>query len=115
MFEPLILEREQPLESLVRAYTPGESFQAANDFINGIFSDLFPNTRFLSTTRSRLLSDLHMGQVFTGVETGDHKLVDQHIWQGIHHNPSWIINRGVTAIIGDSLLRRMRNVLFKHS
>jgi hypothetical protein len=111
--QPLLLEREQPLKGLVRAYTPSETFEAAVKFTDGIFNDLFPNTKFLSEIRSRLLADLHMGQVFIGVETGDYILVDQHIWQGIRHNPSWLLNRGVAVIIGKSFVTRWRRVLSK--
>jgi hypothetical protein len=103
--QPLILGRDQPLEDLVRAYTPADPVQAAIQFTEGIFNGLFPGTKFLAKMRSRLLAELHIGQVFAGAEKGDYELVSRHIWQGIRYNPAWLMNRGVAALVGKSLVK----------
>lgn len=103
---PLILAREQPLEDLVKAYTPDGMVQAALDYTSAIFRDLFPDTKFLRRMRARLLSYLHMSQVFAGVSQGDIAGLDYHLWLGIRNQPSWLLDRGVVAIVIKSLFRR---------
>ena len=104
---PPILERDQPLEDLVRAYTPDGSIQAALEYTDSIFRGLFPNTKFLVRTRSRLLSYLHMSQVFDGVQQGNFSQVDQHFWPGIRYQPAWLFNRGVISIIFKTLINNV--------
>jgi glycosyltransferase involved in cell wall biosynthesis len=96
---PPILQNEQPLEDLIRAYTPKDTFQRAFAYTDSIFRDLFPDTKFLAGTRSRLLSYLHMSLVFEGAKQKDFAQVDQHLWDGIRCRPSWILNKGVMAIV----------------
>jgi glycosyltransferase involved in cell wall biosynthesis len=104
---PSILERDQPLEDLVKAYTPGVPFQAALDFTDRIFSELLPDTKLLAAMRSRLLSNLHMGQVFAAANQEDYSRVNQHIWSGIHYQPGWLLNRGVWAILVSLSIKRL--------
>jgi hypothetical protein len=102
---PQILERDQPLENLVRAYTPDGPIQAALVYTDLIFRDLFPRTKFLSRMRSRLLSYLHMSQVFAGANHDQPERIKTHLWSGIRDNPIWLLNRGVILILVKSLLR----------
>lgn len=106
--QPSILERDQPLENLVCSYTPEGSFQLAFRYLDEIYKELFPNTQFLSKSRSRLISALHMGQVFDGAKMGDFNLVNQHLWPGIRYQPTWLLNRGVVVILLKSIFTQRR-------
>ncbi len=103
---PSILETKQPIEDLVRAYTPQDSIQSALDYTVSIFRDLFPNTKFLFRMRSRLLSYLHMSQVFEGAGKGNFAQVNLHIWPGIRYRPSWLLNLGVISILAKRMFKR---------
>jgi glycosyltransferase involved in cell wall biosynthesis len=103
---PPLLDIDQPLEELVRAYTPVESVDAALQYTVSIFEDLLPKTRRLAHMKSRLLSYLHMGEVFSRSGQQQYWRVRSHLWTGIRHNPAWLLNRGVISIALKSLFGR---------
>jgi glycosyltransferase involved in cell wall biosynthesis len=103
---PFILETNQPIEDLVRAYTPDDSIKSALNYTDSIFKDLFPGTKLLLRMRMRLLSYLHMSQVFDGARNGNFALVNQHLWAGIRGQPSWLLDKGVISIFAKSLFKR---------
>ena len=74
---PPLLDEDQPLESLVRAYTPSNSADEALAYIGSMFQDLLPHTSRLSRLKSRLLSDIHMGEAFKGA-----KQSQPNLWKG---------------------------------
>jgi tetratricopeptide (TPR) repeat protein len=91
---PPVLDNDQPLEDLVKAYSPQESVDAALQYTALIFEELLPKSRRLERMKARLLSNLHMGEVFRG--TGQRRRA--HLWAGIRNNPAWLLNRGVISI-----------------
>jgi tetratricopeptide (TPR) repeat protein len=91
---PPLLDRDQPLEDLIKAYSPQESVNTALQYTNSIFEELLPKRRRLTRMKSRLLSSLHMSEVFKG--TGHQRRA--HLWAGIRDNPAWLLNRGVISI-----------------
>jgi glycosyltransferase involved in cell wall biosynthesis len=95
---PPLLDAAQPLENLVRAYTPAHSVSAALEYTSSIFEKLLPRTRRLAHMKSRLLSDLHMGEVFSAANQNDFGDVKAHLWPAIRHSRKWLFNRGVVSI-----------------
>jgi glycosyltransferase involved in cell wall biosynthesis len=103
---PNILEREDLIEKYVRIYTPDLSFEAALDFRESIFTDLFPSTRRLSNLKSHLISDLYMREVFAQARKNNYSSIHPNIWLGIKNNPAWLFNQGVISILFKSILRQ---------
>jgi glycosyltransferase involved in cell wall biosynthesis len=103
---PSLLDKNEPLETLVRAYTPVQSTQEALAYTESIFENLLPHSRHLSRLRSRLLSYLHMSEVFAGAQQRQPWRTQSHLWSGIRHDQSWLFNRGVISILVKSLFRR---------
>jgi glycosyltransferase involved in cell wall biosynthesis len=102
---PALLEQDQPAERLVRAYTP-QPVDAALRYTVAVFAELLPRTRRLARMKARLLSDLHMQEVFAGVSQNQPARVQAHLWPGLRYNPGWLGNRGVVALSVKSLLKR---------
>jgi hypothetical protein len=103
---PSLLEQDEPLESLVRAYTPHQSIEEALVYTESVFRDLLPRTGHLSRARSRLISYLHMSEVFAGASQNQPQRIKAHLWSGIRHEPTWLLNSGVISILIKSLFRR---------
>ncbi len=103
---PALLKKDEPLESLVRAYTPHQSIEAALAYTESVFGDLLPHSRRLSRTRSRFMSNLHMSQAFAGASQNQPERIKAHLWPGIRYDPTWLLNRGVVSILVKSLFRR---------
>ncbi len=96
---PTLLEFDEPLASMLLWYAPGEDAQAKLDFTEAIFLDLLPQTPRLIQLKSHMVSDLHMGEVFTANEEDASRVIRSHLWPGIRNNPAWLLNRGVIAIL----------------
>jgi hypothetical protein len=93
------LDLDEPLASMLLWYAPGEDAQAKLDFTEAIFLDLLPQTPRLIQLKSHMVSDLHMGEVFTANEEDASRVIRSHLWPGIRNNPAWLLNRGVIAIL----------------
>lgn len=102
--EPL-LDNTQPLEELVRAYTPTQSVEAALHYTGSVFDNLLPKRRKLARMKSRLVSDLHMAEVFSAAKNQQYRRAKKHAWAGICGAPSWLLNRGVLSLLLKSLLQ----------
>jgi hypothetical protein len=103
---PPLLDKNEPLETFVRAYTPAQSTEEALAYTNSIFEHLLPHSRRLSHLRSRLLSYLYMSEVFAGARQHQPWRIQSYWRLGIRHNPSWLFNRGVISILVKSLFKR---------
>jgi glycosyltransferase involved in cell wall biosynthesis len=103
---PPLLDGDQPLEGLVRAYTPNDSVESALRYTESMFDDLLPKTRQLARMRARLLSDLHLSEVFAGANQNQPDRIKAHLWLGIRYAPRWMLNRGVVSILFKSLFQR---------
>jgi GT2 family glycosyltransferase len=106
--QPALLAGEAQLSDRLVDYAVHRSPEAGDAFIRGIFAQLLPPTARLARLRRRLLSDLHMREVFAGAQSGAHPRVDAHLWPALRHDPAWLLNRGVVAILARSLTRRAR-------
>jgi glycosyltransferase involved in cell wall biosynthesis len=104
---PSLLESDQPLENLVRAYTPLESVDLALQYTETIFDELLPKTRRLDHMKSRLLSYLHMSEIFAAAKQNEYWRVKPHLLPGIRYDPAWLFNRGVISIFLKSLLSQV--------
>jgi glycosyltransferase involved in cell wall biosynthesis len=102
---PPLLDDKQPLERLVRAYTPMHSVDDALEYTASLFEDLLPRTRRLMRMKSRLISYLHMSEVFAGASQNQSWRVDAHLGPGIRHSPAWLFNRGIVSILAKRLVR----------
>jgi glycosyltransferase involved in cell wall biosynthesis len=105
VYSPL-LDSDRPLEDLVRAYTPAGSIDDALEYTRSVFDDLLQPTRRLVIMKSRLLSYIHMSQVFSDASQHRYRQVRKHLWQGIRNSPNWLLNRGVIAILFRDLFIR---------
>jgi glycosyltransferase involved in cell wall biosynthesis len=102
---PPLLNNAQPLEGLVRAYTPSHSVDSGLEYTASLFRDLLPQTRRLAHIKTRLLSDLHMSEVFAGAGQNQFRRIESHLWAGIRQSPAWLFNRGVLSILIKTLLK----------
>jgi GT2 family glycosyltransferase len=105
---PGIVSANQPLEELLSEYTASWPIADGLSFYDRLFSELLPPGRPLSRLRAKLISQLHMREVFAGVRDGQPPKIDSHLWPGLSANPGWLFNRGVLALTLRSLLRRAR-------
>jgi hypothetical protein len=101
---PSLLEQPEPLGTIVRSYTSLHSTEAALAYTESIFRDLLPHTFTLVRLKSRLMSDLHMSEVFARANLSKPRHLGKHLWAGIRHNPAWLLNRGVISILVENLL-----------
>jgi glycosyltransferase involved in cell wall biosynthesis len=99
---PPLLDADQPLEELLRAYTPLSSLALGLQYTASVFDELLPKTRRLMRMKRRLLSYLYMGEVFKGGS----KPSRQHLWAGIRYHPAWVLNKGVLSITFKSLFTK---------
>ena len=110
-WQPRLLQAEAPLAELLIDYAAQRSPQAGDQFLREVFANLLPPTASLARLRRRLLSDLHMRQVFAGVRSKAFPRVDAHLWPALRHDPAWLLNRGVLSILTRSLVRRGRGLV----
>jgi glycosyltransferase involved in cell wall biosynthesis len=103
---PSLLNSGNYIETWVQKYTPRDSTTAALKFTESIFVELLPQSRHLAQVKGRLLSKLHMHEVFNGLGEGQLGPVDEHLWLGIRNDPSWLLNRGIMS----QLIRRFVRV-----
>ncbi len=96
-FQPTLLDKPEPLAEILRRYTPRETVEQALAFSDGLFREVLPQSRPLARLRTWWLAELHMGEVFVGIEQNQPQRVQAHLWPGIRYNPGWLLNRGVTA------------------
>lgn len=101
---PTLLAQAEPVATTLRRYLPTDGEQAIS-FVKGIFTDLLPSNQHLAKLRAHLLAELHMNEVFTGVNQHQPQRIDAHLWPGIRQNPRWLLNRGVAALAAKRLLR----------
>jgi hypothetical protein len=96
---PSLLSTGNIIEEWVQKLTPRDSTDDAFIFTESLFLHLFPKSRHLTLLKNRLLSKLHMHEVFTGLSNGQFGAVDEHLWPGIHNDPRWLMNRGVLSLM----------------
>jgi glycosyltransferase involved in cell wall biosynthesis len=104
-FYPQLLHKGQPLETMMLRYTHDLSIEAALVFIQAIFTDLLPGTRYMFLSQRRLLAQLHITELFSGLEQGDSRQTQKHLWSAIQQNPTWLLNRGVLSLSLKSVFR----------
>jgi len=105
--DPSLLESDQPLEELIRAYTPNGSADTALLYTESMFNDLLPKTRQLTRMKFRLLSYIHMSEVFTGARKSQHERINAHLWRGLRYQPTLLLNRGVATILVKDILGKI--------
>ena len=96
---PIILNSDEPLVSMLTWYSPGERVEDKLVFIDAVFDALLPKTAHLARLKSRMVSQIHMSEVFSAANQHNYGNVNDHLWLGIRTNPGWLLNRGVIAII----------------
>ena len=103
---PPLLKSDQPLEGLVRAYKPTGPVDTALDYTHFIFKYLLPGTRRLRQVESRILSDIHMSEVFQNPDQLHREKA--HLFAGICKNPTWLLNPGVDKILVKTIINSWR-------
>ena len=103
-YRPALLAQAQPLERLVLQQVERVPAAAGVKLIGRVFDELLPPTRAARRVRARLLSDLHMRQVYRVLRTRQYSELDAHLWPAVRHNPGWLLNRGVLSIIARRVL-----------
>jgi glycosyltransferase involved in cell wall biosynthesis len=102
---PAIAQGEQPMQALLDEYThslPVEEQLRLVDGVFGLFTDPTPDLR---QRQARYRAEVHMRAVFTGARGRPAAQLRRHLWQGIRHNPRWLLNRGVLSLA----LRSLKN------
>lgn len=103
---PDLLAADEPLATILVDTVTKRPPEFGDRFLQTIFSELLPSSRIMSRLRASLLSDLHMREVFSAAREGRPRQVKAHLWPGLRHNPAWLLNRGVWAIMARSLWQR---------
>ena len=104
--EPRLLEADEPLLAILSDYTYSRPVEANAVFCQTLFADLLPHTRRLRQLKSRFISRLHMKVVYRHLRAGRVARPREHLLPSIRHDPSWLLNRGVLAILIRSSLTR---------
>lgn len=86
------------VEDVLVRYLLKQSVPDPYTLIEAMFAGLFPHTSHLARVKSRILSRLHMREVFEAAHQGQPDRVRQHWWVGIKNDPRWLLNRGVLSI-----------------
>jgi len=106
-YAPEIARTGTLVEDVIGRYVLRQRYYDPFTLTASIFEELLPKTRHLSRARSRLLSRLHMREVFEGWAEGRGERVDAHWRAGVAADPRWALNRGVWAIGARRLLNRV--------
>lgn len=94
------------VEEVVKRFLSFLTCPSPISFVESIFNDQFPSTPHLVRAKSRIMSQLHMKQVFEAVEDGQYDQVGEHWWEGVRSDPRWLLNRGVLSIGMKNLFTR---------
>jgi len=86
------------VENVLSRYVVQQQLFEPAAHIRALFDDLLPKTRLMARTRSRLLSKVHMREVFEGWRIGPPGRIAAHWWAGLRLDPRWALNRGVWSI-----------------
>jgi GT2 family glycosyltransferase len=110
-------EAEAAYNCLARAIVLGPDMFVRDDFstplqltgsgqttIDAVFSRLPPGYQAI---RARLISRLHMREVFDGYSQADFDRVSMHLWPALRYDPTWYLNPGVISIARKTLWRRI--------
>ncbi len=106
--DPSVLKNAKQIKSVVHKYTPTESVKDALIYTESVFRDLFPPTIPIKRVKSKLISQLHMGEVFSSMNRGDTGELEYHLWRGIRYDPTWLLNPGVVSVLLKSMFFRNR-------
>ncbi len=68
------------------------------ELVEALFGQVLPATREMARARARLLSMLHMREVFIGASHGDGQRIDRHWLAGLRLDLRWARNRGIWSI-----------------
>ena len=94
---PSMLKVPEILERFLSYRIPSATVDAL-DYVNGFFGEFVPKIPSINRLHARLVSSLHMKEVFAGSSKMGKREIWQHIWPGILNDPRWLFNRGVWAI-----------------
>lgn len=103
---PRLLEADEPLMAILSDYTYSRPVEANVVFCEALFTDLLPRSRRLAQLKSRTISRLHMKAVYRHLRAGRVARPREHLLPSIRRDPSWLLNRGVLAILIRSSLTR---------
>ena len=95
--DPFILENSDLIERVIRYRMPDE-VDLAIPFVCAFFTTFLPQSPELKRLNSRLISEIHMKEVFVGAQLRERKRVKLHLWEGLRLDPRWLKNRGVLMI-----------------
>jgi hypothetical protein len=110
---PLIWAREGTLRETVSRFLALESVTDPISYVETLFRECLPKTRSSARARARLLSELHVREVFEGARSGNGDRIDGHWLAGIRLDPRWARNRGFWAIVVRRLVRRHGGALVR--
>lgn len=101
--DPAVLDGDQPLEGLIRSYTPRDSLEEGLSYTHSLFDDWLPRKARLQRLKQRLVSYLYMAAVFSQAEQGTVRGLRSNLLAGIRCHPAWLLNRGVLSLLWKSL------------
>jgi hypothetical protein len=103
---PNLLATDEPLLGILSDAAFGQPAAEAAAGCQALFGNLLPATRQLAHLKSRFISRLHMQAVYRQMRAGRVARPSEHLLPSIRHDPSWLLNRGVLAILIRSSLPR---------
>jgi hypothetical protein len=106
-----LLDSVEPLEQFLAGFRNLLPADPPIEFCESLFASLLRGLPAAERLRARMLSRLHMREVFEGLHEGNPSRIDRHLWSGLRLDPSWLLNRGVLAVSGRSLLGQATRVL----
>ena len=110
-YDPGLLDSVESLERFLASLRKLLPAGPPIAFCESLFAYLLQGLPAAERLRPRMLSRLHMREVFEGLHDGNASRIDRHLWSGLRLDPSWLINRGVLAVSARSLVRQARHAL----
>jgi len=104
--EPAGVLSADMVEDVFGRYILQQQLHDPFELVESLFGRVLPQTREMARARARLLSTLHIREVFKGASHGDGPRIDRHWLPGIRLDPRWASNRGIWAIGIRRLLSR---------
>lgn len=86
------------VEEVFGRYVLRQQLHEPFQLVESLFEQLLPPTRGIARAKSRLVSQLHMREVFEGAARGEGGRIDRHWLAGLRLDPRWARNRGVWVI-----------------
>jgi glycosyltransferase involved in cell wall biosynthesis len=111
--EPTGVLSTAAVEDVFGRYVLQQQLRDPFELVESLFGQVLPPTPEMARARARLLSMLHIREVFIGANHGDGPRIDRHWLPGLWLDLRWARNRGLWAIGLRRVLSRSARLLVR--